>query len=99
MSHHSSFTKNYSEFPASVTPRSLVRDLALRAVSKLRSDAVGPAVRLFYCHYVFDDQIAEFEKKIVFLKQRGRFVSGNVIRDILVAGRAVNENTFHISFD
>src|SRR5262245_54987300 len=93
------FLNNYSDFPVSLTPRSLLRDVTLRALSGLKGGISSPVMRLFFCHYVFDDQIGAFERKILFLKKHGRFVSADDIREIILKGVPAKENLFHISFD
>lgn len=93
------FLKNYSEFPHKASVRSLLRDCVIRGISPTKRWSRRPAVRLFYCHYVFDDQVEEFQRKILFLKSHGRFVTDNEIIEIVTTRREVNENIFHISFD
>jgi peptidoglycan/xylan/chitin deacetylase (PgdA/CDA1 family) len=99
MEQRQKYLKVYSDYPKRNSVRSVVRDTVLRAVSPLKRDTAEPFVRLFYCHYVFDDQIEEFERKILFLKSRGRFATDDQILDIINGVKPITENTFHISFD
>lgn len=99
MSHRADYLANYSDFPKRPSAGSVARDIALRVLSPLKKNTARPVVRLFYCHYVFDDQIHEFERKILFLKSQGRFATDNEIIDIIDREVPVTENTFHISFD
>lgn len=99
MNRNAHYLTRYENFPRRWSPRALLRDVALRALSLSRRDTGSGVVRVFYCHYVFDDQVAEFERKILFLKEQGHFVSADTMNAILAGGSPADENFFHISFD
>ncbi len=79
--------------------RSVVRDVLLRGLAASQGKSSDPALRLIYCHYVFDDQIPAFEQKIAFLSQHGRFISSDEVLELVEQGTPLRENLFHISFD
>ena len=58
-----------------------------------------PALRLLFCHYVFDDQRKQFESIIRYLQSIGEFVSADQVLDILHGRTPLQRNSFHLSFD
>ena len=56
-------------------------------------------LRCLFCHYVFDDQIAEFEKIIIGLKQIGKFVDTDTLLNMLSGNKPIAGRYFHLSFD
>ena len=80
--------------------RQMARGAALSIGSRLLPPRDrGPSLRPLYCHFVFDEQIAEFEALITELRGIGRFVDTATVTRILRGEIAVEETLFHLSFD
>ena len=87
--------------PVSITEklRAFARRKALSLAAALDRRAADRFVRCLFCHYVFDEQVAEFENLIERLKSLGTFVTTDALLDMLTGRRAVDERYFHLSFD
>ena len=87
--------------PARLTDRLRVfaRRNALSLAAALDRRLAARFVRCLYCHYVFDDQAADFENLITRLKSLGTFVTTDDLLDMLTGRRPVDGRYFHLSFD
>ena len=87
--------------PSRLTDRLRVfaRRNALSLAAALDRRLADRFVRCLYCHYVFDDQAADFESLIVRLKALGTFVTTDALLDMLTGRRPVDGRYFHLSFD
>ncbi|MFM8292855.1 MAG: polysaccharide deacetylase family protein, partial [Planctomycetia bacterium] len=79
--------------------RLFARRNALSLAAALDRRLADRFVRCLYCHYVFDDQAADFESLIVRLKALGTFVTTDDLLDMLTGRRPVDGRYFHLSFD
>lgn len=79
--------------------RTALRATAISVFSRLQSGLADRFVRCLYCHYVFDDQKADFEQLIGRFKLMGTFIDTCTLLDMLAGRRAVNGRYFHLSFD
>ena len=79
--------------------RSWARNAILFAKAARARPHSVPFLRGLYCHYVFDDQIEDFERLIVELKSLGRFIDTDTCLDILEGKRELDGQYFHLSFD
>jgi peptidoglycan/xylan/chitin deacetylase (PgdA/CDA1 family) len=80
--------------------RKFARDTLLSIGAKLpTADGAGPALRALYCHYVFDDQVGQFERMLAELCRIGRFVDTPTLLKIARGDAPVDEPLFHLSFD
>ena len=79
--------------------RKVARDGLLWARSLVADQSGPPALRLLYCHYVFDDQRRDFATLIESLQRIGDFVRTDDVVDIIEGQRPVTRNLFHLSFD
>jgi peptidoglycan/xylan/chitin deacetylase (PgdA/CDA1 family) len=80
--------------------RKLARDTVLTVGAKVtRADPAAPTLRAIYCHYVFDDQVDQFERMLLELRNMGRFVDTRTLLKILSGEEIVEERLFHLSFD
>lgn len=59
----------------------------------------GPFLRPIYCHYVFDNQIEDFERLMNALKTIGTFVSTDDCVEMISGKRLIDSYYFHLSFD
>ncbi len=64
----------------------------------LRRDA-APALRVLFCHYVFDDQVKAFEAKIKYLKSIGSFLSVEEAVAVLRGEKSIEKLRFLLTFD
>jgi peptidoglycan/xylan/chitin deacetylase (PgdA/CDA1 family) len=71
----------------------------LSTLGRLKRGMADRFVRCLYCHYVFDDQVADFERIILWLKSVGTFVDSAALIDMLTGVRPVDGRYFHLSFD
>lgn len=87
--------------PNGIAPlaRRVVRDLTLSAISRLQQRKDRHFIRNLYCHYVFDDQLEEFERIIVNLKQDATFVDADTCLDMVTGKKPIDGRYFHLSFD
>lgn len=79
--------------------RAAVRSGALSTMSRLARGPADRFVRCLYCHYVFDDQVAAFERLVLRLKSLGTFIDTNALLDMLAGRRPVDGRYLHLSFD
>ena len=79
--------------------RFLFRKKVLDYLSLINMNNEKSFMRCLYCHYVFDDQIEDFEKLIFELKNIGDFVNTDTCIDILNNKKIIDGKYFHLSFD
>ena len=79
--------------------RSSLRHALISTLDHFKRPANEGSVRLLYCHYVFDDQVEDFDLIIRSLKRLGTFVSTDVCIEMLSGIREVDGSYFHLSFD
>ena len=84
---------------AAARMRALARDGLLSAAGMLCQGLGDRFVRCLYCHYVFDDQRAAFERIITRLKAMGTFVDTQTVLAMLSGERPVDGRYFHLSLD
>lgn len=86
-----------------VGPAQHARQAARRAVLSLKartSRRWAPTfVRGLFCHYVFDDQRADFDRLLRSLMRHGRFIDADACLRMLSGERPVDGRYFHLSFD
>lgn len=87
--------------PKSVSGRArqVARDTALSLAAMVPSRPQATFLRCLYCHYVFDDQLDDWERILVQLKRRGEFVSTERLIEMVTGSRAIDGRYFHLSFD
>jgi len=56
-------------------------------------------LKALFCHYVFDDQKATFERLIQELMALGAFVNTDTCIDMVTGKKAIDGRYFHLSFD
>lgn len=93
------YAKRYRDLRQSVSPRRLARHLALDLLAMGSRAVTSPALRLLFCHFVFDDQKDAFERQILALKQEGQFISGAEVLQVLSGQKPLAGPLFHLSFD
>ena len=79
--------------------RSGIRDLVLFYEAKMNIEPETNFLRCLYCHYVFDDQLKEFEIIINTLKTIGNFVNTKTCLEMLKGEKKIEGKNFHLSFD
>jgi len=79
--------------------RNLARHAALDIASVVQRRQSKNFLRLLYCHYVFDDQLADFDLLISKLKSVGTFVNTDTCVDMISGQRKIEGRIFHLSFD
>ncbi len=79
--------------------RGIARHGILSVIGPLSRPSPVPALRLLYCHHVFDDERARFESTIDALMGIGEFISTADVLDVIAGKRALTRHAFHISFD
>ncbi len=79
--------------------RSSLRYTAISTLAHFKRPANVGSLRLLYCHYVFDDQIENFDLIICRLKRLGTFVSTDVCVEMLNGIREIDRSYIHLSFD
>lgn len=79
--------------------RAFARRSTLSVAAALNRQFADRFVRCLYCHYVFDDQVADFENLIVRIKALGTFVDTDTVLEMLAGHRMVDGRFFHLSFD
>jgi len=77
--------------------RSILRDSYL-SVAALRNHTPG-GLRCIYCHYVFDDQIADFRRICATLVTMGKFVDSDTCLSMLRGEMPIDGSYYHLSFD
>jgi peptidoglycan/xylan/chitin deacetylase (PgdA/CDA1 family) len=79
--------------------RAAARSAMLYVHATVNKDIANEFLRCLYCHYVFDDQIEQFEKIISRLKEQGTFVTTDACVDMLKGEKQIDGKYFHLSFD
>lgn len=79
--------------------RNLCRHTILSACSLVKRTTEKGFLRGLYCHYVFDDQLRDFERMISRLKRQGRFIDTETCIDMLRGKKEIDGRYFHLSFD
>jgi len=79
--------------------RSIVRGTILSTSSIINKKQEDKYLRLLYCHYVFDDQIKDFELIIKELMKIGEFVNTDTCIEMLKGEKEIDNRYFHLSFD
>lgn len=79
--------------------RGIARHGVLSVIGPLSRPSPVPALRLLYCHHVFDDERAGFESAIDALMGIGEFISTAEVLDVIDGKRALTRHAFHLSFD
>lgn len=79
--------------------RAMMRGAALTLAGSLNRSIDDRFLRCLYCHYVFDDQIRDFERLILKLKSIGDFVDTKTCVDMAKGEQAIAGRYFHLSFD
>lgn len=79
--------------------RKYARHLALSIRSAVKSTPDNNYLRLLYCHYVFDDQKAEFERLLIALNRIGKFIDTDTCVAMLTGRKKIDGRYFHLSFD
>jgi len=100
---------NYAKFWKDAVPqpsgikgkmRAFLRNSILSAASRrVKINNNNNFLRCLYCHYVFDDQVKNFERIIVELKNMGDFVTSDECLEMLNGKEKIKGNYFHLSFD
>jgi peptidoglycan/xylan/chitin deacetylase (PgdA/CDA1 family) len=97
------YVNNYSDVRDQVRGPNRLRNFARDCVLSVRSlvlrPSTAPALRVLYCHYVFDDQRKQFESIIRYVQSIGEFVGTDQVLDILHGRVPLERNSFHLSFD
>lgn len=81
------------------TAREFLRRLALTALAPWNGSTGTCFLRPLYCHYVFDDQVDDFERLIIELAKSGSFVDTDTCVDMVRGDRPIDGPYFHLSFD
>lgn len=79
--------------------RSAARACLLSGLGAFERRTLSPGLRCVFCHYVFDDQIALFERHIIALRRLGTFVDTATCLDMVEGRRAIDGSYLHLSFD
>ena len=79
--------------------RKLFRHSILDFVSTLNKKVDNKFLRCLYLHYVFDDQIEQFEELILSLMELGVFVDTETLVKMLRGEKEIDGRYFHLSFD
>jgi peptidoglycan/xylan/chitin deacetylase (PgdA/CDA1 family) len=79
--------------------KGIIRSGVLHALARTAAKPATSFMRCLYCHYVFDDQRAQFEQIIIQLKRMGTFVDTAACLEMLAGERPVDGRYFHLSFD
>ena len=81
------------------TCRHAVRNMLLSTLAAADQALEGTFLRCVYCHYVFDDQVEEFERILVSLKQYGQFINTDTCVQMARGKKPIDGRFFHLSFD
>lgn len=79
--------------------RKLARDRSLSVLQLFDRAQPAPSLRCLSAHYVFDDELREFDETMRMLQSRGRFVDTETCVSMLNGHVAIDEPFFHLSFD
>lgn len=75
------------------------RRLLLSALGRSAPAPSGRFLRCLFCHYVFDDQRADFERLLLTLRRYGTFVDTDRCIALLEGREPIDGPYFHLSFD
>lgn len=89
------------QLPVGLQPRlrQALRSGTLSVLACLPRPLPKAFLKCLYCHYVFDDQVGDFERAIQRLKRVGRFVDAATVMEIAQGKVPITERLFHLSFD
>ncbi|CAA6605215.1 putative Polysaccharide deacetylase [Rhodospirillaceae bacterium LM-1] len=95
-----SFAQFSAHEDAKTRLRSLARDLAIRALllTKRPGRAAG-GIRFPFWHHVFDDERADFERQLRWMKRHGDFIGFDQAVALLASGDKIDGRYFCLSFD
>jgi peptidoglycan/xylan/chitin deacetylase (PgdA/CDA1 family) len=79
--------------------RLAVRSVAISGLSMVRPPRGGSFLRCLYCHYVFDDQRARFDRLLGLVQEMGSFVDTATCVSMVRGERPIDGRYFHLSFD
>ncbi|MEM7059673.1 MAG: polysaccharide deacetylase family protein, partial [Pseudomonadota bacterium] len=79
--------------------RAHLRQAKLSLLGQFSRPARQPSLRLFFCHYVFEDQVKAFAQKIRYLADRGTFLTEEEVLKVIRGAKSLNQPAFHLSFD
>lgn len=79
--------------------KKISKDFLLSLVGNFPFKPYKNALRCFYCHWVFDDNLAQFDKIINSLLRVGHFVTTKECIEIINGNKPINANFIHLSFD
>lgn len=79
--------------------RAIARNIILSVASRFTRKTKDDFLRCLFCHYVFDDQIKDFEKIIIELKNIGSFIDTDTCIKMLEGKTKIDNKYFHLSFD
>lgn len=79
--------------------RKFLRNSYLSVSSSLMSPGKSGFVRCLFSHYVFDDQVQQFEYQIKMLRNIGEFVDTETLLEIRKDNSKINGRYFHLSYD
>ena len=79
--------------------RSLLRSGAISTLALATRPRAEPTLRVLYCHYVFDDQVASFERMIEYLSNIGDFLSADGVLAVVKGAKKLEKRSFHLAFD
>lgn len=79
--------------------RKHIRSAALSTLAVIKRAMGTNTLRCLYCHYVFDDQMHDFDRLISALKRYGRFVNTETCMKMLNGKEKIYGHNFHLSFD
>lgn len=86
--------------PATSRIRNLFRNTVLFGLSLRKSmDASTNWIRFPYYHHVFEDERADFERQLNYLRNFGEFISLDEVCSMLHTGQPINGRYFCVSFD
>ncbi len=75
------------------------RELYLNLATRFNTNIQESFLRCIYCHYVFNDQINQFEKHIINLKKTGQFINTERLLRMLTGKETIKGRYYHLSFD
>ena len=79
--------------------RHIARNLYLNIAGIRKPDLTSCGTQSIYCHFVFKDQVIDFEKIILSLMKIGKFISSEQLEKNLLNREINSQPTFHLSFD
>ena len=79
--------------------RNMLRERAIHVLSLGQDIKNKFWIRFPYYHHVFDDEVADFDRQLKFMRNYGDFISLENVINILEAKEKINGNYFCITFD